>query len=154
MGVRRYQDLVAWQLAEAFKDEVFKLVLNSPGAMRDLRYKAQVLDSAAAVSSDIAEGFLRYLASEISTFLRYAQASLGEAERRLRDGIKLNYLREEDCQLAFRLCRRCAKATSRLRKSLHPFIERRRNSRKGNGRSQRRQPACDPSDKPKPPPSD
>jgi len=32
MGVRRYQDLIAWQMAEGFKSEVFRIVLASPRA--------------------------------------------------------------------------------------------------------------------------
>jgi four helix bundle protein len=130
MTVRKYHDLVAWQLAEAFKEEVFRLILSSPAAMRDFRYRSQVQEAAAAVSSDIAEGFLRYHAPEMATFLRYAQASLGEAERRLNDGVKLKYLKADDCQLAFQLCRRCAKATSNLRKSLVPFIDQNKRHRK------------------------
>ena len=59
MGVRRYQDLIAWQMAEAFKSEVFRIVLASPRACADLRYKDQLFAAAASASANIAEGFVR-----------------------------------------------------------------------------------------------
>ena len=60
MGVRRYQDLIAWEMAEAFKKEVFRIVLASARACADLRYKDQVFAAAASVSANIAEGFVRH----------------------------------------------------------------------------------------------
>jgi four helix bundle protein len=87
MGVRRYRDLFAWQLAEAFKREVFELIRQSPSASRDFRYKTQLLDAASAVSKDIVEGFLRYSAAEFARFLDYALGSLGEGESRLAEAL-------------------------------------------------------------------
>ena len=85
MAVRHYKDLVAWQLAESFKDEAFKIVLASREACQDLRYRGQVLESASAISKDIAEGFLRFSPATFIRFLDYAAGSLVEAERRLHD---------------------------------------------------------------------
>ena len=50
-GVRRYQDLIAWQMAEEFKREVFRIVLASPRACADLRYKDQLFGAAQSVSA-------------------------------------------------------------------------------------------------------
>jgi len=145
-GVKRFRDLYAWQLAEAFKSEVFRLVESSPGAQRHFKFRSQLVESAAAVSKHISEGFLRFLPADNCNFLRYAISSLGEAEGWVRDGIELGYFKEADCALAFRFCRRCAKATSNYRKSIEPFIEesRRRQSR-------RRKPRRPPPDSDQPP---
>jgi len=38
MGVRRYQDLDAWRLANELKREVYALIENSPARTRLMRY--------------------------------------------------------------------------------------------------------------------
>jgi hypothetical protein len=42
MGVRLLKDLVAYQLAQAFKREVYRLIDNSEGASRDFKFKDQL----------------------------------------------------------------------------------------------------------------
>jgi four helix bundle protein len=117
VGVRRYHELFAWQLADAFKQEVFALARRSPAASADVRYRAQLLDAAGAVSKDIAEGFVRCSRREFARFLGYALGSLVEAETRLRDGVELQYFTDNECRNAFRLARRCFGATLRLKQS-------------------------------------
>ena len=123
MVVRRYQDLIAWQLAERFKLEVYGLVLGSAGAQRDLRFTSQILEAARGVPSDITEGFLRCSPGDFARFLDYAIASLGEAEQRLNDGIQLKYFAAEACAEAFRLARRCLTASVRLKQSQKRYLQ-------------------------------
>jgi hypothetical protein len=59
MGIRRYQDLVAWQLANDLKQKVYALVDDSP-AKRDFTFCDQIKDSAASGSRNLAEGFGAY----------------------------------------------------------------------------------------------
>jgi four helix bundle protein len=115
VGVRRYQDLIAWQLADAFKREVFRLVQGDPGI--DFRYRSQLIDATSSVASNIVEGFLRCSRGDFARYLAISLGSLGEAETRLRDGILLGYFSETDCEAAFRFGRRCAGATLRLKLS-------------------------------------
>jgi four helix bundle protein len=117
MGVRRYDELIAWQLADAFKTEVFRLVRQSGSAGADYRYRAQLIESSSAASKDIAEGFLRYSAGDFARFLAFALGSLGEADRRLADGIELGHFTSEQCAEAFRFARRASVAITRLRLS-------------------------------------
>jgi four helix bundle protein len=122
MGVRRYQELIAWQMAEAFKKEVVALVRASPGATADLRYKGQLLAAAQSVTANIAEGFLRDSPGDFRRFLAMALGSLGEAEGRLSDGVQLGYFTQRNCDAAFRYGRRCAVACSRLKKAQLAFM--------------------------------
>ena len=68
------------------------------------------------------EGFLRNSPGDFRRFLAIALASLGEAEVRVRDGIRLGYFPPDACTQAFRHGRRCAVAASRLRKAQLPFM--------------------------------
>jgi four helix bundle protein len=115
--VRRYRDLIAWQLGNQFKAEVFRLLKSSPEAWSNLKYRSQLLDSAASVVANLVEGFLRFSPGEFPKFIDYSLGSLGEAEQRLRDGIELGYFEEADCETAFRLARRCLTASIRLKQS-------------------------------------
>ena len=123
MVARRYQDLIAWEMAEEFKREVFRIVLASPQACADRRYKDQLFSAAQSVSANIAEGFVRRSPGDFRRFLRISLGSLAEAEVRLRDGIAMSYFKDSDCELAFRFGRRCAVASTRLAKSQLAFIK-------------------------------
>jgi four helix bundle protein len=116
-GVRHYEDFAAWQLAEAFKKEVFRLIRESPAARQDFRYRGQLQDAAGGISKHITEGFLRFSPLDFARFLDYALGSLGEAELRLSDGIELGFFAEVDCRDAFRYAKRCLAATVGLKRS-------------------------------------
>ena len=65
-GVKKVEEFAAWQLADAFKSEVFALLKGSREAMRDRRFP---------------EGFVRFSPREFCRFLDYALGSLREAHR-------------------------------------------------------------------------
>ena len=118
----RCGDLIAWQTAELFRDEVHRLVAASEGARRDFKFRSQILEASRAIAANIVEGFLRFSPREFPRFLDYAIGSLGEAESRLHAGIVAEYFSEADCRLAFRLARRCFTATLRLKQSQKRFL--------------------------------
>ena len=124
MAVSHYRDLIAWQLAEQFKVEVVRLLRSSPSASENYRYRDQLLNAAASVTSNLVEGFLRFSLGEFRRFIDYGLASLGEAESRLRDGILTGYFSDADCAAAFKLARRCLTACIRLKQSQRLFITR------------------------------
>lgn len=122
-GVRRYEDFDAWQLAEAFRKEVFRLVRGSPDALRDYRYRDQLRNAAGGISKHITEGYLRFSPLDFARFLDYALGSLGEAERRLRDGVELDYFKAADCREAIQFAKRCFVAVRRLKESQIRYAE-------------------------------
>ena len=123
VGVRRVEDLRAFQHARAFKCEVYALVRASPDANSDFKYRSQLFESAASVEMNIAEGWRRFGAGEIAQFLRFSRASLEEAEHRLRDGVDRGYFTLEACGPAIDHASRCGSATIALWKSLQPFMK-------------------------------
>src|SRR5262245_16545741 len=118
MGIKRVEDIVAWQLANAFKREVYRLIDTSPGARIDGRFRDQLRGAAASVGMNVGEGFCRYGAKEFARYLAIALASLGEATLWLQDGIDRRHFDAEACDNAFALAKRCRVATLRLRRSL------------------------------------
>ena len=116
-GLGSYRQFDAWKLAEAFKQEVYRIVLASPAACADLRYRGQTLDASGRPSANFAEGFLRSSPGDFARFLDYGVGSIGETERRLHDGIRLRYFSAADCAAAFRLGRRTAPALINLKKA-------------------------------------
>jgi four helix bundle protein len=125
MRAKCLDELVAYQFAVEFKDEVFKLLNASQAAQRDHRFFSQLSKAASGVTGSIAEGFHRFLPGEFAQFLRYALASLAEAEIRINDGIALKYFAATDCTMAFTWARRCRGATRNLHASQRRTIAKR-----------------------------
>jgi four helix bundle protein len=146
MGVKKVDELIAFQLAHEFKLEAYRITGESPEASRDLKFKGQLFEAASGVESCIAEGFRRWLAPEFAQFLRYALASLEESEVRLRDGVDRGYFTGEGIAPAGQLAKRCRVASLRLHHSLQRF-RRGPNRRKSGRRTEAAQPhPRDPSD--------
>jgi four helix bundle protein len=118
MGVSRLEDLVAWQLAQAFKVEVYRLLREHAGASADTAFREQLRASTSSVPMNIGEGFYRYRAREFARFLSIALASLGEATLWLRDGVDRGHFPVRSCDEALNLAKRCRVATLRLRQKL------------------------------------
>lgn len=59
MAVRRYTDLIVWQLAEEFKRATTALVQRSPEARRHYKFIDQLETAASGPAKHVAEGFLR-----------------------------------------------------------------------------------------------
>ena len=123
MGVRKVEDLIAWQLAGEFRDCVYALFNSSREAKRDYRFRDQLFDSSSKLVGNISEGFYRNRTKEFLLFLSYARSSLGEAQDWLRDGIARGYFTKAACEPAFRLAKRCGQAILKLIESLKRFLD-------------------------------
>jgi len=100
---------------------VYRLVRSHPAAHQDLRFRSQLFDAASGGEANIAEGFYRYGGREFRQFLRYALASIAEAELRLKDGADRGHYPAEACSSALRAATHCRAVTIRLFNSLEPF---------------------------------
>jgi four helix bundle protein len=82
------------------------------------------------VARNIGEGFRRFGPAEIAHFLNIALGSLEESKVNLIDGIDRRHFTEAACATAFRLAKRCDRATFSFHQSLQPYIRKKRD-RKG-----------------------
>jgi four helix bundle protein len=124
MGVRRLEDLVAYQLAVEFKLLVYQLIREHPAAQRDVRYCDQLREAASSVEANLAEGWRRYVARDMAQFVRYSLASLEEAKVRIRDGVHRGHFTDRGCQGALAVGDRCGAATMALLRSLLALAKR------------------------------
>lgn len=116
MGVRRFQDLVAWQLSHELKCEVMEFTDAGP-ASRDFKYCDQVRESSASAPANIAEGFGRFRPREFARFLEFARASLTETQNHLIDGRERGYLDAERYSRLSNLTRVALAAATNLMRS-------------------------------------
>jgi len=135
MGVKRVEDLIAFQRAVLFKEGIYTLVRGNPHAYRDWKWREQLFDAALGVDSNIAEGWARRGAAQFCLFLGYAHGSLDEARKRLDDGVRRGHYTAAQCAPIIVHERICGQAIRRLRASLQPFIANPPRRRPGRGRT-------------------
>jgi four helix bundle protein len=139
-GFRRCEEFMAWQLSDAFNAEVHRLVLGTPAARRDFRYRDQILEASDSVLDNFREGFLRNSPAFFAQFLDYSISSFGEAEGQLRRGIRKQYFTEPTCATAFQLARRAMPALIGLKRSQVEYAEKLRAERLQRRTRRRTQP--------------
>ena len=96
MVAKTLDELLAFQRAHAFKLKTYRLLLRSPEARRDWRFRSQLAEAASGGPMNIAEGFRRYVPAEFSRFIGYALSSMEEAARRVMDGVDRGYFQEAE----------------------------------------------------------
>jgi four helix bundle protein len=111
------EDLDAWQLAVALRDQVFEFTA-APAARRFGSFCDQIQRSSSSVPANIAEGFRRYKPRDFARYLRIALGSLGETQTHLEHARTQKYISEEDFARAWRTSCRAIGACSRLRSYL------------------------------------
>jgi four helix bundle protein len=104
-GVRRFQDLDCWKLARMLRREIVRLT-DRPPVRTDFKFVAQIRDAARGGTRNIAEGYSRFIPSEILRFLSYAKSSLDEAGDELIDGLDSGYWSREEYLQARSLLKR------------------------------------------------
>jgi four helix bundle protein len=129
MPARTLDELAAYQFAIRFKEEVYKLIRESPSAGRDFKYRDQVGSALSGIDGNIAEGFGRGRATDFANFLVYALGSIAESKARVRDGILRGYFRPPDCATALVWADRCREVTDKLHDSQLRLIEQDRAAR-------------------------
>ena len=117
VGVRRVEDFAAYHFATEFKEEVYRLIRESPGASRDFKYRGQLEGALSGIEGTMSEGFGRRRPKEFALYLRYSLGSIRESVTRLQDGIDRKYFQQAACQQAFTWGERCRMATTALWRS-------------------------------------
>ncbi len=109
----RFEELVAWQLADAAKEEVFRLT-NRPDVASDKGFCEQIHSSARSAPANLAEGFSRYHPKPFKNYATIARASLDETKNHTYDGFNRGYFTQEERDGLLSLLKRALVATTRL----------------------------------------
>lgn len=117
-GVKRFEDLRIWQWGVDLRDEIVRCT-ESGRALKDLRFREQVRDSARSVPRNLAEGFDKFQPREFERFMRIARGSLGETKNHILDGLKHGYFTQDDADRMLSLVHRCYSGTTHLMRYLH-----------------------------------
>ena len=117
MGAKRFQDLIAWQLARELRKYVTDVVRETPLA-RDKGLCDQMRRAARSATNNIAEGFPCPSHLEFARFLDMAGRSIREIEDGLIEAVDTGLLSQVQAAPGFNLAKRTSVAISRLSKYL------------------------------------
>ena len=95
MGVHRFTELKFWQKSRQWSKRVYQLTKRN-GFSNDRRLVAQINDSSASVTANIAEGFGRGTQGEFVTVLGYSIGSLNETQSHLCTALDRNHITREE----------------------------------------------------------
>ena len=112
-GVKRYEDLEAWQIADELKREVYALTESGP-ASKDFEFRDQIRASAASSTKNIAEGFGRFRPAENAHFVEFSVASTMETKDSLKDGVDRGHFTPERVLRAQQLAERSIQCSTRF----------------------------------------
>ena len=109
---QRFEDLVAWQLSEELKEEIFRLI-QRPLVARDTGFCDDIRRSARSAPANISEGFGWYEPKPNSRHVSIAKASLEETKNHIFEGFKRNHFDLMERDHLLKLHKRAAIATTR-----------------------------------------
>ncbi len=95
MGIERFEDIEAWQLARELTRKVYGLTKKTKFA-GDFGLKGQIQDAAGSSMHNIAEGFDSETNPEFVRFLRYAKRSCTEVQSELYMALDQQYITNAD----------------------------------------------------------
>ena len=97
MGIERFEDIEAWQLARALARKVYGLTQKNK-FFYDFNLKGQIQDAAGSSMHNIAEGFDAETNPEFVRFLRYAKRSCSEVQSELYVALDQHYITNAEFQ--------------------------------------------------------
>lgn len=92
-GVRRYQDLIAWQRGMTLAKETYAATACLPDTER-FGLMTQMRRSAVSIPSNVAEGFGRQSTTDLLRFLRISRGSLFELQTQFQLATELGFLHQ------------------------------------------------------------
>jgi four helix bundle protein len=117
-GVRRFQDLVAWQKARLLTRAIY-IQTQEPKFARDWELTNQMRRAAVSVMSTIAEGFDRQRPAEFRHYLTIAKASCAELCSQLHVAFDVGYVDETLFQQLLAQTEEVSRILGGLRNSIH-----------------------------------
>jgi four helix bundle protein len=112
-GVWRFQDLIAWQVADRLRQVVNGYGANE-GFKRDFKLRGQLLDAASSAPRNIAEGFGRKTLREFARFCYIARGSEQEVLDSLIDASQKGYISDVEYDLCDHTARQALKVLNGL----------------------------------------
>ena len=97
MGIERFEDIEAWQLARELTRKVYVLTKKTKFA-QDFGLKRQIQEAAGSSMHNIAEGFDSETNPEFVRFLRYAKRSCTEVQSELYVALDQHYITDAEFQ--------------------------------------------------------
>jgi len=96
-GIKSYKDLIIWQKSIDLAVEVYRLSSKFP---KEEIYSmtSQIRRAVTSISLNIAEGYERNTTKNYINSLYIAQGSLQEVESAILLSLRLNFVKEEDCE--------------------------------------------------------
>jgi len=102
MGIERFEDIDAWQLARKLTRSVYRLT-NKLKFSKDYGLKQQIQNAAGSAMHNIAEGFDSETNPEFIRFLRYAKRSCTEVQSELYVALDEKYISEDEFNYTYEL---------------------------------------------------
>ena len=100
MGINRFEDIEAWQLARELAIHVYELTRRAPFA-KDFGLRGQIQNAAGSSMHNIAEGFDSESNREFMRFLRYAKRSCTEVQSELYLALDQQYITNVEFQKVY-----------------------------------------------------
>jgi four helix bundle protein len=113
MTIRRFQDLIAWQLSRELERKVFAFT-DRPVVRRDSDFCDQIRRSSASPPRNMAEGFGRFWPAEFAHKLHIAVGELEETQDHLDKALEQNYIDDEEHIEMYALADRAVGASTRF----------------------------------------
>jgi len=130
---KRFEELIAWQLATELCDVVFSLT-ESGKCLSDPAFREQIRRASENAPALIAEGFVRYTPDEFVRYLRMARGELSEVTSRLVHADSRHYFTSEQHKDVTELARRALAVTTALLKAKLPQVKKRQRAAPRSGR--------------------
>lgn len=103
----RFEEIEAWQTAEAIVIQVYALLAEGPGA-KDWSFKDQMQRAAVSIMCNIAEGFESRSDRTFYDLLRRAKGSSGEVRSLIHVAAKLGYIPDAQVAALRSSCQKCS----------------------------------------------
>jgi four helix bundle protein len=116
-GIRRFEDIVAWQKARSLTKSIYTASQNGRFA-KDFGLRDQIQRAAVSIMSNIAEGFERSRNREFHQYLSMAKASCAEVRSLLYVSVDTGYLSDDQFAMVLSAAEETARIIGGLRASL------------------------------------